>query len=326
MGRIVPVVRAGRLLSLILLLQARGRMSAAALAVELEVSVRTIYRDIEALSGAGVPVFAEAGPGGGYELLDGYRAPLAGLTAEEAGALLLLGVPEPLREIGLGGALSDAHRRVRSAAALGDTPPTALVHLDMPRWFHRREPAPHLTAVAEGARAAERLVITYRSPSARTPRTRVIDPLGLVNKAGVWYVVARTSPTRTSTFRVARIASVLPTGERFDRPDAFDLAGFWETWSEEFEASRPRLVVTLRASPDALAALPEIFGDAVAAALDGAGEPDAAGWRVLTLTFEHGGAAVHRLAGFGDLIEVLSPADVRRRLVATAEATLRRYT
>lgn len=317
-------MRADRLLSLILLLQARGRMTAASLASELEVSVRTIYRDLEALSGAGVPVYAEAGPGGGCQLLDGYRSPLASLTTDEASALLVLGVPEPLRELGLAPALEEGHEQIRRSAGVGSaTEP--LVHLDMPRWFHSRESVPHLTAVANGVRHRQQLSIAYPERGGRATRERMVDPLGLVNKAGVWYLVAAVSPARVTVFRVGRIAAVRPTGHHFRRPVTFDLAGFWEEWSADFESSRPRMQVIIRVSPDVLRALPEIFGDAVRPALEAADPPDRQGWRQLTLSFEHERAAAYRLAGFGDRVEVLSPGSVRTALVAAARGTLRRH-
>src|SRR3954471_20728548 len=186
-------VRADRLLALLLLLQARGKVTAARLAAELEVSVLTIYRDIEALGNAGVPVFAEAGPGGGCQLLPGYRSPLDALSREEVSALLILGVPAPLRELGLDVAVDAAQRRVRQAAAPRTVVPERLVHLDMPRWFHPQEETPHLP---ELARAVQQRLVTNTSYAGRDgagSRRRRVEPLGLVNKAGVWYVVAGTS-------------------------------------------------------------------------------------------------------------------------------------
>src|SRR3954468_15370308 len=177
-------VRADRLLALLLLLQARGKITAAQLAEELEVSVRTIYRDIDALGTAGVPVFAEAGPGGGCQLLPGYRSPLDALSRDEVSALLILGVPAPLRELGLDVAVDAAQRRVRQAAAPRTVVPERLVHLDMPRWFHPQEETPHLP---ELARAVQQRLVTdvfYRATGADRARRRRLEPLGLVNKAG----------------------------------------------------------------------------------------------------------------------------------------------
>jgi predicted DNA-binding transcriptional regulator YafY len=351
-------VRADRLVSLVLLLQARGHVTAAALARELEVSVRTVYRDLAALSAAGVPVLTESGPGGGCGLLDGYRFPLRGLRPEEAEALLILGVPSALDELGLEGAAAAAHRKIRVTAGQqepdgGGSP--ALVHLDMPRWFRGHEQVPHLRTLAEALRRHRRLAIAYQRPevpdaarapegglapaAARTPdarlapeagvgrsaATRPVGPLGLVNKAGTWYLVAASSGGRVSVLRVGRIAAATILDEPFDRPADFDLAGFWNRWSAEFATSRPRLPVRLRASPQALAAFGEIFGDDARPALDAAEPPDELGWQTVTLSFEHELAAAYRLAGFGAAVEVLSPPPVRALLVAAAMGILDRY-
>ena len=318
-------MRADRLLSLVLLLQARGRATAQAIAAELEVSVRTVYRDLEALVAAGVPVLTESGPGGGCRLMEGYRFPLRGLRPDEAEALLILGVPGVLRELGLDAALDAAQRHIRVTA--GDGPVAALVHLDMPRWFGGQEEVPCLRDLARALRSRRRLALGYMPrDDAGDPEPWVAGPLGLVNKAGLWYLVAcfQDCPD-VRVFRVARIASARVLAEPSERPAGFDLAGFWAQWSAEFEASRPRLPVTLRASPRALAAFGEIFGSAVGPALAAALPPDERGWRVVTLSFEHERAAVHRLAGFGDRVEVLAPPSVRARLVATARQILGHY-
>ncbi len=342
-------VRADRLLTLVLLLQARGGATARALAAELEVSVRTVYRDLEALAAAGVPVLARSGPGGGCRLMDGYRFPLRGLRPEEAEALLILGVPGALRELGLDRALEAAHRQIRLTAGLAaeqgpaaQGPGGALVHLDMPRWFAGEDEVPCLRDLARALRLGRRLALGYRrggpepGTGASEPgepgvsgQPRVVGPLGLVNKAGTWYLVAARAGTAAApaflVFRVSRITSVRVLAEPFQRPAAFDLAGFWRQWSAEFAASRPRLHVALRASPAALAAFPEVFGQAAGQALAAALPADGRGWRVVTLSFEHERAAVHRLAGFGDQVEVLTPPAVRAALVATARQILGRY-
>src|SRR5215469_11792550 len=191
-------MRADRLVSLALLLQTRGRMSARVLAAELEVSVRTVYRDLAALSAAGVPVIAEPGPGGGCELLEGYRFPLRGLSLGEAEALLVLGVPAALAELGLADALAAAHRKISVTAGLGAREAgggaaggagaggarPALVHLDMPRWFHGKEDVPHLRTLAEALRLRRQVRLGYQRGGG-AESTRVVDPLGLVNKAGL---------------------------------------------------------------------------------------------------------------------------------------------
>ena len=197
----------------------------------------------------------------------------------------------------------------------------------MPRWFGGQEDVPCLRDLAQALRSRQRLALRYRPPDeGGGAAPRVVGPLGLVNKAGLWYLVAsaRGRPA-VRVFRVARIASARVLAEPFERPDGFQLAAFWRQWSAEFEASRPRLPVTLRASPRALAAFGEVFGQAAGAALAAAFPPDEEGWRVVTLSFEHERAAAGRLAGFGDQVEVLAPPSVRAGLVATARQILRRY-
>ena len=318
-------MRADRLLSLALLLQARGTATARALAGELGVSVRTVYRDLAALGAAGVPVVTEAGPGGGCRLMDGYRFPLRGLRPDEAEALLILGVPAVLHELGLAGALTTAHRQIRVTAGVGSG---ALVHLDMPRWFGGQEEVPCLRDLAQALRLGRKLAIRYPPPD-REPR--VVGPLGLVNKAGTWYLVADcvahsgAGAGDIRVFRAGRVSAARVLAEPAERPAGFELAAFWARWSAEFEASRPRLEVRLAASPGALAAFGEVFGAAAAPALEAAEPPGQDGWRVLTLSFEHERAAVHRLAGFGDQVEILDPPSVRAELLATAREILGRY-
>jgi predicted DNA-binding transcriptional regulator YafY len=314
-------LRADRLLSLALLLQARGAATARSLAAELGVSVRTVYRDLEALSAAGVPVVTEAGPGGGCRLMDGYRFPLRGLQPDEAEALLILGVPTVLHELGLAGALTAAHRQIQVTAGLTAT---ALVHLDMPRWFGGQEAVPCLRDLARALRLGRKLAIRYPPPD-RDPR--VVGPLGLVNKAGIWYLVARSGAGAGDirVFRAGRVSAARILAEPVGRPAGFELAAFWAHWSAEFEASRPRLEVRLAASPDALSAFGEVFGPAAAPALEAVEPPGQDGWRVVTLSFEHERAAVHRLAGFGDQVEVLDPPAVRAALLAAAREILGRY-
>jgi predicted DNA-binding transcriptional regulator YafY len=339
-------MRADRLVSLALLLQARGRMSARGLAASLEVSVRTVYRDIAALNLAGVPVVTESGPGGGCWLLEGYRFPLRGLSADEAEALLVLGVPAAVAELGLADALAAAQQKIRvtagDARGAGGGPTPELVHLDLPRWFGGSEPVPWLRTLATAVRGRRRLRIGYRRGDRDGDRgavsSRVVGPLGLVNKAGIWYLVAaaggrpgtgdagrdRANPD-PAVFRVGRVTSALVLAEAFERPSDFELGAFWGRWSASFVTSRPRLEVRVRASADAIAVFPEVFGDAVRPALDAAPPADEGGFRDVALTFEHEAAAVQRLAGFGGQVEVLSPPAVRAGLIAAARALLGRY-
>jgi len=354
-------VRADRLLSLVLLLQARGSVTAGSLAVELGVSVRTVYRDLAALGAAGIPVITESGPGGGCKLMDGYRFPLRGLRPDEAEALLMLGAPDVVRELGLDRAVAAAHRQIRVTAGLAGQPPgrpgTAgtlanpgaggtLVHLDMPRWFGSQEEVPCLRDLAQALRLGRMVRFGYRHRDGSGGEPHVFGPLGLVNKAGAWYLVAvpaRGDPGPGAggdsgpgaggdpaggairVFRAGRICGALVLAEPGRRPADFELSRFWAQWSAEFAASRPRLAVTLRASPDALAIFPEIFGQAAGPVLAAALAPDEEGWQVVTLSFEHELAAAYRLAGFGGLVQVVSPLSVRDELLRRGRDILARY-
>ena len=291
-------------------------MTAFQLAEELEVSVRTIYRDIESLSAARVPIYAESGPGGGCQLLDGYRMPLTALSPDEAAALLTLGVPEPIRDLGLGSSLDSALQQVRVAGGIATEPVT--IHIDVPRWFGTNEPVPHLPALAEAVRLRQRITLTYNRK-----RRDALAPLGLVNKAGAWYGVM-TSTASPFVIRVTRIEKLEVLGEAFDWPEAFDLVAFWDDWTADFERSRPHLDVVVRASPVAVEVMPEVFGERILPVIANAAA-DESGWRPIPLSFEHEAAAVARLAGFAGEIEVIAPASVRERLVATARAIIAIY-
>ncbi|MFE9340201.1 helix-turn-helix transcriptional regulator [Streptomyces sp. NPDC007063] len=188
-------MRADRLLSLLLLLQNRGRMTAPELAAELDVSVRTVYRDIEALSGAGVPVHADRGPAGGFRLMAGYRTRLTGLTGSEAGSLFLSGLPGPVRELGLGAVLATAQLKVRAALPAPLAEHSRLVqdrfHLDAPAWFRDPDPVPLLPTVARAVWEQRVLRVRYRRW--RGEARRALRPLGIVLKGGIWYAVAVTA-------------------------------------------------------------------------------------------------------------------------------------
>src|SRR5512144_1043800 len=278
-------MRASRLVTLLLLLQARGGMTASELASELEVSVRTIHRDVEALGASGVPVYAERGPHGGIRLVDGYRTRLTGLTGDEAEALFLAGIPGPAAELGLGTVVAAA--RLKVLAAL---PPelraraSRLVerfHLDAAAWYHADEPVPLLGPLSEAVWEAQRMQIAYD----RGDKTvdRVLDPLGLVLKAGVWYLIA-AADGQPRTYRVSRVARVEPSDERFERPEGFDLAAFWTESSAAYERDTPRIDVTLRLPGTRLPRLHGVVGDRPYETLVRLDKPDPDGWLHVRIT------------------------------------------
>ncbi|WP_171163009.1 YafY family protein [Streptomyces sp. I05A-00742] len=319
-------MRADRLLSLLLLLQNRGRMTAPELAAELEVSVRTVYRDIEALGAAGVPVHADRGPAGGYRLVDGYRTRLTGLTEDEAGSLFLAAVPGAAAELGLGADLAAARLKLEAAlpAGLGERSRRVQerFHLDAPAWFRDAEPVPHLAAVADAVWQQRVLRVHYRRWKGDVHRE--LHPLGLVLKGGIWYLVARAG-TDTRTYRVGRILAAEALPGRFERPRDFDLAATWAETSRRLEAMRHQGEARLRVTPSGLRLLPAKFGTAGARAVDGAGAPDAEGRVEVTLPVEALPVAVHDVLGLGEEAEVLAPPELRAAVAAAAAGLAARY-
>lgn len=255
-------MRAGRLLSLLMLLQNRGRMSAPKLAAELGVSARTIYRDVEALAAAGVPVYAEPGPAGGYQLLDGYRTRLTGLTADEAGSMFLTGLPQPAAELGLGAHVAAAELKLTAALPApyreASTRIRQRFHLDAPGWYREPDAVPHLLAVAEALWQDRVVEVDYRrwSPSPGEV-TRRLCPLGLVLKAGIWYLVA----DGPRTYRVSSIVRLRPLPDRFPRPENFDLAACWQDHVDRYEsAAAVGEVAVVRLTPAGATALWDVLG------------------------------------------------------------------
>lgn len=315
-------MRAGRLVSLLLLLQTRGRMTAPALAEELEVSVRTVYRDVESLSSAGVPIYADRGPAGGYQLLDGYRTRLTGLTSEEAGTLFLAGVPGAAAELGLGSELAAAELKLRASlpGELADRAESVRerFHLDAPGWFRGDEPAPHLSTVADAVWRQRQLSVRYRRWKAPREVTRTLHPLGVVLKAGRWYLVAR-GRERITAYRVANILAAEILNTPAVRPAGFDLADYWREWTERYEQSVYTAAATVRMTAAALDLMayvspPEMSRSARAAA----GPPDADGWLVTTVPIESVRHGHIELLKLGADAEVLAPAELRALFTTTA--------
>jgi len=307
---------------MVLLLQSRPSMTAAELARELEVSERTITRDAQALSEAGVPVYADRGRAGGYRLVGGYRTRLTGLARGEAEALFLSGVPGALREMGLEDAASAARLKVSAALlpSLSDASRTAAqrFHLDAPNWFTEPKSPELLPAVADAVWDDRRVIARYRSRQAEVERE--LEPYGLVLKAGVWYLCARIA--RSGSFRVYRIdrfTAVAAGGERFERDEEFDLPGFWEEQAERFARSILRAEAVVRLSSDGARRLPYAV-DRVSAreALERAGAPDGDGWVTVTLPVESEEVAHTQFASLGPEVEVLAPESLRERFARDA--------
>jgi predicted DNA-binding transcriptional regulator YafY len=321
-------MRAERLVALLFLLQQRQRATAAELAAALEVSERTVYRDVEALLAAGVPLWTEQGRAGGIRLMAGWRTKLDGLTGREAAAIFAVGVPELLAELGLGSSLTAARAKVLAglpaelreyASQIADR-----FHLDAPGWFQHVEETNQLTVVADAVASTRRLRIDYRRGD--TAVSRELNPLGLVVKAGVWYLVASLGED-VRTYRVARIQSAKILPEPFTRPTDFTLATWWAQASARFERSLLRETVHLKLSRHALKALRKVTDeDAAATAITTAGPPDAEGWREVELEVESLPVATTQLLSLGVGVEVVAPEALRTALAELGLAIAARNT
>ena len=313
-------MRAARLLSLLLLLQVHGRQTATELAARLGVSVRSVYRDVAALAEAGVPVVADRGPAGGYRLREGYRSKLP-LTEEEAEALLL--GASPAADLGLGAFLAAGRLKLLAAlpAELRERAARAeqLFYVDAPEWFSRREDLPSLTELAGAVWEDRRVGVEYRDRRGKVVE-RVLDPLGLVLKAGRWYLVARADE-EARIYRGSRIQRLTVLDEAFARPP-FDLERFWLERVAEFESSRPVLEVTVRVHADQLDALRAGVDWMVRSAVP---ETATTEWMTLVLPFESIEHAYPELVALGGAVEVLSPPELRAKMTSTARELAHLY-
>jgi predicted DNA-binding transcriptional regulator YafY len=310
-------MRADRLLSIVLLLQSRGQLTAPQLAGQLEVSVRTIYRDVVALGTAGIPILADAS---GYRLVNGYRTQLTGLTAGEARGLVLSELPGAAADLGLAGAAAVV--QLKLAAALPEPVREQAermrqrFHLDAPGWYQDADASDHLEAVADAVWRQQAIRVRYESWNAVV--TRRLEPYGLVLKAGRWYVVARArGGVRTFRVNQLRELSVLP--DVFEWPSGFDLARYWRDHITEFRAGLYQGEAVVRLSPAGQERVAHLMGRTVAAAVAlGERQPD--GWLRARLPIESEAHAERELLRLGTDVEVLEPESLRRRLASTVAA------
>jgi predicted DNA-binding transcriptional regulator YafY len=318
-------MRADRLLAILLLLQANGRLPARTLAERLEVSKRTIDRDMEALAIAGVPVYAERGRLGGWALTESYRTDLTGLTESELRSLVVASAPTILADLGLSEAagrallkvlasIPDARRREAESAR-------QYLHVDPGGWRRTEEVAPFVPALDAGLRAGRRIRLTYERATDGSTVERTLDPLGLVAKGSVWYLVASVDGGER-TYRVSRIRSVELLDAPAVRPPGFDLAEYWGRSREEFEASLPSFVYVVRIAPEAL---PMVRGGwwRYARLIDES-EPGPEGWVRCTVRADTIEVAQAHVLGLGPLADVIEPAELKERVLAAARAVARR--
>jgi predicted DNA-binding transcriptional regulator YafY len=323
-------MRSSRLVSILMLLQARHQLSARELAAELEVSQRTVYRDLDALAAAGVPVYAEQGRAGGYRLVDGYRTRLTGLTEDEALSLFVVGLPEPAAALGLSAEAASVERKLLAALGPSQRVRAGVLRdrfrFDVSGWYQPAEEPPHLAALARAVLEDREIDVAYRRWKAPREVERRLRPYGLVLKGSAWYLVASVvggvgSPTQPRTYRVANVLRLVVTDDRFTRPADFALADFWHTHLDDFDRRRLDRTAVLRLSPALVSSLPDLSDPALESAARGI-RPDADGWTTVTLPVEQDDVAVRQLIAHGGDLEVLSPPSLREALVARAQAVV----
>lgn len=329
-------MRASRLLSLQMLLETQGRMSAQALANVLEVSVRTLYRDVDQLSAAGVPIYAERGRNGGFALLPGWKTTLTGLTPSEAQAVFLSGLPGPAQELGLGSDVEGARLKLLTAlpAAWREDAQrvSTRLHLDPVDWYRESDPTPHLSAVAAAVWGGYQVTMRYESWADTVERT--VSPLGLVLKAGVWYLVALPAGEARAagsadggprTYRVSNILAATALATPVRRPARFNLPGYWAQSIKRFESMIYTAEAALLATPAGLKGL-RALSSAVARAVAFAPVSRRKDGRVaVTIPIESVEHACGQLMRLSPQVEVLRPIALRRALVARVRATAQLY-
>jgi predicted DNA-binding transcriptional regulator YafY len=333
-------MRASRLLSLLLLLQTRGRMTAEQLAGELEVSVRTIYRDVDALSAAGVPVYGDAGHDGGYQLLGGYRTRLTGLTGAEAETLFLSGLPGPAAELGLGNALAAATLKLRAAlpASLRESADrlSERFYLDAPGWYRTSDDTRFLPMVASAVWERQVILMRYRRWKEPTEVTRTIEPHGLVLKAGTWYLVARCpagglggpSPRPAAAFRTYRVDQIIhahASGESFTPASDFELETYWHGYLAGFHERLHTGHALIAISPAGTQRMRGLLPAAVVTAVLNAGTVLPGGWLQATVPIESSSQALADFLRLGADLEVLGPGELRAEAARACAAMAEMY-
>jgi predicted DNA-binding transcriptional regulator YafY len=319
-------MRASRLMSILILLQLRSRVTAEALAEEFEVSLRTIYRDIDELSAAGIPVQSERGPNGGFQLMAGYQTKLTGLASHEAEALFMIGIPNAAAELGLGDATHDAARKLLASLPPALSEDASRIgkrfHLDPVEWYHAPTPLQHLPALARAVLDEHVVGVSYGSWKGEVNRR--LAPLGLVLKAGAWYLVASpitghgaAGSGSPRTYKVENIRSLTLTDATFVRPKNFHLANYWREALSRFEAELRPSRATLRVSGIGLQRLAEL-GSFARDAVNLASPPDRVGWREVILPIESTDHAARMLMGLGSEVEVVEPSELRAAIRSLA--------
>ena len=318
-------MRADRLLSIVLLLQAHHQMTSRDLASRLEVSERTIHRDMEALSGAGIPIVAARGLGGGWSLLGEYRTTLTGLTEAEIQSLFVTKPTKLLADLHLEKAADGAQLKLLaslpSSFRQGAERARQRIHIDVSGWSKREEAVPFLPVLQEALWLERKLNIKYARGEHSELVERLLSPLGLVAKGSVWYLVASVDASVRS-YRVSRIVHAEILNEPAPVPADFNLADYWEQSASTFKSSVPNYVATFWVSPSVLLRLP--FAGRFAR-VNESEETDARGWKKVHVGFDVEEMACEYAVSFGPNLEVIEPPSLREKVVAMTKATLEFY-
>lgn len=321
-------MRADRLLSILLLLQMHRRITARELAKRLEVSERTIHRDMEALSTAGIPVTGERGISGGWSLLEPYRTNLTGLNEAEIQVLFLTQPDRLLTDLGLHKAADAAIIKLLAALPSISRRDAEYVHqrihIDPASWHQTEDNVASLTILQKAVLQERKLLFTYQregNNNSTSTFERTVDPLGLVAKGSTWYLIAAIENDIRS-YRVSRIQTAEVLDEPCQRPQNFDLADYWVQSSTRFVASLPRYSVTVRIAPELLE---HIYHAGRYAKIESTDPPDATGWLCLRLQFEMEESACGYLLSFGPRVEIIEPLELREKVIALAKSVVEFY-
>jgi len=309
-------MRADRLITILLLLQNKGKMTSSELADKLEVSERTIFRDMEALSIAGIPVFSERGSRGGWSLSEGYRTTLTGMKAEEILSLFISNPSKVLDDLGIQKNFQDAFQKLLASA-----PKTVIqdvqwvqqrIHIDGAGWHHSSETFPLLAIVQEAIWKEQKLRIHYQREDALVER--IVSPLGLVAKRSVWYMVSEIEGS-FRTYRISKLVQATLLGESLERPMDFDLAKYWEQSTKQFKQNLPRYPAKLKVDENIISRLEQ---ERYVKIKDT--HASSKGMLIAIVDFETRESACEIILGFGSFIEVLVPSELRSEIAATAQA------
>lgn len=314
-------MRADRLVSILLLLQNYGQLTTRELAERLEVSERTIHRDMEALSASGVPVFAERGAGGGWALTEGYRTDLTGMKPEEMQALLLAHSSSLLSDLGLGSVFELAYQKMLAAfpdRLQGDAERVRQrIHIDGAGWHRSAEQLPDLPIIQEAIWQDSKLSLEYHREEAVVER--IVEPLGLVAKGSIWYLVARVEG-EMRTYRVSRVMNARILDETFQRPKSFDLAVYWEHSTQQFRANLPRFPARIKFNKTVLTRINQQRYMKLLHT-----RSDENGWIEADVEFNTLDSACEIMLGYGSLARVLEPFELRDRVISEAKAIIEMY-